>query len=60
MKNPKDFLYVWKIFYIKKLLANNKIVYVKGMDVGFGGIPSNVDAAMVWPANNKIYFFKGN
>ncbi len=46
--------------YIKVLLANNKIVYVKGMDVGFGGIPSNVDAAMVWPANNKIYFFKGN
>jgi len=34
--------------------------YPKGMDVGFGGIPSNVDAAMVWPANNKIYFFKGN
>jgi len=34
--------------------------YPKSMATGFGGIPSNVDAAMVWPANNKIYFFKDN
>merc|ERR1712192_241751 len=34
--------------------------YPKPLDKGFGGIPSNVDAAMVWPENEKIYFFKGS
>ena len=29
------------------------------MSAGFSGVPSNVDAAFVWPANGKIYFFKG-
>ena len=27
---------------------------------GFDGVPGNVDAAMVWAVNNKIYFFKGS
>ena len=34
--------------------------YPKPLDKGFSGIPSNVDAAMVWPENDKIYFFKGS
>jgi hypothetical protein len=29
------------------------------MSQGFSGVPTNVDAAIVWPKNNKIYFFKG-
>ena len=27
---------------------------------GFDGVPSHVDAAMVWAVNKKIYFFKGS
>merc|ERR1711925_22239 len=34
--------------------------YPKELRKGFEGIPDNVDAAMVWPVNNKIYFFKGS
>jgi len=34
--------------------------YPKPLDKGFSGIPTNVDAAMVWPVNDKIYFFKGS
>ena len=34
--------------------------YPKPLDKGFSGIPTKVDAAMVWPENDKIYFFKGS
>ena len=27
---------------------------------GFDGIPNNIDSAMVWAVNKKIYFFKGS
>lgn len=27
---------------------------------GFTGIPDNVDAALVWSGNGKIYFYKGS
>ena len=30
------------------------------MSSGFAGIPNNVDAALVWSRNKKIYFFKGS
>lgn len=33
--------------------------YPKKISDGFQGIPSDVDAAMVWGGNGKIYFFKG-
>ena len=34
--------------------------YPKLIREGFADIPDNVDAAFVWPVNNKIYFFKGS
>ena len=34
--------------------------YPKTLSDGFEGIPDNVDAALVWAANSKIYFFKGD
>ena len=34
--------------------------YPKDMSQGFAGIPTNVDAAVVWAKNSKIYFFKGS
>lgn len=33
--------------------------YPKEISEGFTGIPSDLDAAMVWSGNGKIYFFKG-
>ena len=33
--------------------------YPKSLSDGFEGIPHSVDAALVWAANSKIYFFKG-
>ena len=33
--------------------------YPKDMADGFSGVPENVDTAMVWSGNGKIYFFKG-
>ena len=32
----------------------------KDFSKGFDGIPDNVDSAMVWAVNKKIYFFKGS
>merc|ERR1711915_557015 len=32
--------------------------YPRNFSKAFRGIPLNVDAAMVWPGNDKIYFFK--
>jgi matrix metalloproteinase-14 (membrane-inserted) len=32
--------------------------YPKKVSKVFEGIPDNLDAAFVWPVNNKIYFFK--
>ena len=34
--------------------------YPKNFSNAFEGVPRNIDAAMVWPGNNKIYFFKGS
>ena len=32
--------------------------YPKNFSKAFERVPRNIDAAMVWPGNNKIYFFK--
>ena len=32
----------------------------KNFSKAFEGVPRNIDAAMVWPADNKIYFFKSS
>jgi matrix metalloproteinase-14 (membrane-inserted) len=33
--------------------------YPKDLSEGFAGVPSNIDTALVWSGNGKIYFFKG-
>jgi matrix metalloproteinase-14 (membrane-inserted) len=33
--------------------------YPKDLWEGFAGVPSNIDTALVWSGNGKIYFFKG-
>ena len=35
-------------------------IFLQDFSKGFDGIPDNVDSAMVWAVNNKIYFFKGS
>merc|ERR1711922_48475 len=37
-----------------------EIGYPKQLDLGFPGIPGNLDTAYVWSGNGKIYFTKGN
>ena len=32
--------------------------YPKSLEVGFPGIPGNLDSAFVWGGNGKIYFTK--
>lgn len=34
--------------------------YPKDLSEGFAGVPSNIDTALVWSGNGKIYFFKGS
>lgn len=33
--------------------------YPKDLSEGFAGVPANIDTALVWSGNGKIYFFKG-
>ncbi len=52
--------------YIRYNISNRKVDagYPKKIAQAWSGFPSNfqngVDAAITWPTNNKIYFFKGN
>lgn len=57
-KNGKTYFFkgnkYWR--YTGKLMDGD---YPKEISEGFGGIPDNLDSAMVWGGNGKIYFFKG-
>ena len=37
-----------------------KAHFLQDFSKGFDGIPDDVDSAMVWAVNKKIYFFKGS
>ena len=34
--------------------------FPRSIESGFPGVPENIDAALVWARNNKIYLFKGS
>ena len=46
----------WKFSDVGKIDAG----YPRQLDKGFPGIPSNADAAFVWPSDDQIYFLKGS
>lgn len=53
-------LYYPIIFYFRYKGSKMDGTYPKDISEGFTGIPDDLDAALVWSGNGKIYFYKGS